>query len=209
MARTLALITLATFGVVASYAGQIQIGQTIVGVNHGLTKTWITSPDCVGCASSVTTGFGLKNYNKNLFEDGVPQPLPFAGYSDVSNVASVAGSTMYDSTNDVTFAMISQTGTYGNVWTSFGSNTLTIPMGIFGVKNVWTMLNNYYGVDGANSTSVTFQFDDNADGSDANSLTTLTVDLKNGTEIRGAVDCTANCGAVSYASTLASGATTV
>jgi hypothetical protein len=151
----------------------------------------------------------LKNYDKNLFEGGTPSPTPFAGYSSVNSVAPVAGSTMYDSANDVTFSMISQTGTYNNVWTATSSGTLTIPMGVFGVQNVWTMLNNYYGEPGASNTSVTFTFDNNADGSDAASLTTLTVDLKNGTEIRSSLACTANCGATNYATTLASGATTV
>jgi hypothetical protein len=204
---------LASLGIASSYAGQIQIGQTIQGVNHGLTTTWITSPNTAGCttgcAGSTTGDFVLKNYNKNLFEGGTPDPTPFVGYSSNHNVAPTPGSTIYDSANDITFAMISQTGTYNNVWTSSDSDTLTIPMGVFGVQNVWTMLNNYYGADGVVNTSVTFTFDDNADGSDANSLTTLTVDLKNGTEIRSSVDCTANCGTTEYASTLASGATVV
>lgn len=212
MARTLAIFTLVTLGVASSYAGQIQIGQTISGVNYGLTTTYITSPNtsgCTGCANSVTTGYALKNYDKNLFQGGTPAPNPFAGYSSVTNTAPVAGSTLHDSTNDITFAMISQTGTYNNVWTSGASGTLTIPMGVFGVQNVWTMLNDYYGANNAKNTSVTFKFDNNADGSDAASLTTLTVDLKNGTEIRSALDCTLNCGATSYSKTLASGSTVV
>lgn len=146
----------------------------------------------------------MKNYDKNLFAGAVPNPTPFVGYSSVAATAPVAGSTLYDSANDVTFAMISQTGTYNNVWTASGSNTLTIPIGIFGVQNVWTMLNNYYGNPDVNDTSVTFKFDNNADGSDADSLTTLTVDLKNGVEIRSAVDCTANC-TNNYATSLATG----
>jgi hypothetical protein len=201
-----------TLGVASSYAGQIQIGQTISGVNYGLTTTWITSPNtsgCTGCANSATTGYALKNYDKNLFQGGTPAPNPFTGYSSTPSTAPVAGSTMYDSANDITFAMISQTGTYNNVWTAGSSTTLTIPMGVFGVQNVWTMLNNYYGANNAKDTSVTFKFDNNADGSDAASLTTLTVDLKNGTEIRSALDCTLNCGSSSYATTLASGATVV
>jgi len=198
---------LATFGVAASYAGQIQIGQTISGVNYGLTTTYITSPNtsgCTGCANSATTGYSLKNYDKNLFEGGTPNPTPFTGYSSVINTAPTAGSTLVDTTNNVTFAMISQSGTYNNVWTSTSSSTLTIPMGVFGVQNVWTMLNDYYGANAAQNTSVTFKFDNNADGSDVGSLTTLTVDLKNGTEVRSSINCTANCSVgTSYASTLA------
>jgi hypothetical protein len=198
---------LSALGVAASYAGQIQIGQTILGVNHGLTTTWITAPNtagCTGCANSTATGYALKNYDKNLFEGGVPNPTPFTGYSNVTTTAPVAGSTLVDSANNITFAMISQPATYNNIWASTSSATLTIPMGVFGVQNAWTMLNDYYGADGAQDTSVTFKFDNNADGSDAGSLTTLTVDLKNGTDIRSSINCTTNCNVgTSYANTLA------
>jgi MYXO-CTERM domain-containing protein len=199
---------LAAVGVVASYAGQIQIGQTVSGVNYGLTTLWVTSPNTsgctTGCASSTTTGYALRNYDKSLFEGAVPAPTPFTGFSGVTGTASTPGSTMFDSTNDITFNMVSQTGSFGNVWMAGSSNTLTIPMGVFGVQNVWTMLNNYFGNPGVNDTSVTFSFDNNADGSDAASLTTLTLDLRNGTEIRSAMDCTANC-TTNFATSLATG----
>jgi len=208
LARTLAIFTLVTLGVASSYAGQIQIGQTISGVNYGLTTTYITSPNtsgCTGCANSTTTGFALKNYDKNLFEGGTPNPTPFTGYSSVTATAPTPGSTLVDATNNITFAMVSQSGTYNNFWASTASGTLTIPMGVFGVQNVWTMLNDYYGPNNAQDTSVTFKFDNNADGSDAGSLTTLTVDLKNGTDIRSSISCTANCNVgTTYANTLAS-----
>lgn len=212
MARTLAVLTLVTLGVVASYAGQIQLGQTVDGVNVGLTTLYMTTPNAVtstagcanGCVNGSTTGFSLKNYDKNMFATGTPNPTPFSGYSNTTGVASTQGSTMFDSAHQVTFAMLSQTGSNGNFWAAGGNNTLTIPVGVFGVQNVWTMLNNYFGKDTNNDTNVTFTFDNNKDGSDAASKTVLTVDLVNGKEVRAGFDCTANCGSwVDYSTGLA------
>jgi len=215
---------MAVAGTVSVFAGQIQIGQTISGVNVGLTTTYMTLPDTVtnstgcttgsapadGCANGSTTGYSLKNYDKNVFAAGTPAQTPFTGYSNTTGTASTAGSVMTDPTSGVTFAMLSQSGNYGNVWGASGNNTVTIPIGVFGVQNAWTMLNNYFGKTGDNDTDVTFTFDNNQNGSDANSLTTVTVDLVNGTEVRSAFDCTSGCGSwVDYATGLASGATNV
>jgi len=87
--------------------------------------------------------------------------------------------------NGVTFAMIDQ-GTTANVWgasNQAGVTTFTIPMGIFGVTNTWTMLNDEWGTSG-NDTNVTFNF----------SSGSVTFNLINGVQIRDSVDCTGGTG---------------
>jgi len=161
-----------------------------------LPNTVTDTPGCSGgCANGSTTGYAQRNYNLNLFSNSIPSTTPFSGYSAIPTVAPTAGSTMFDSADGVTFAMLSQTGTNNDFWSANNNSTLTIPVGIFGVQNVWTMLNNYFGPTGHNDTNVSFVFDNNQDGSDLASKTTVTVDLINGQEIRSAVQCTANCSA--------------
>jgi hypothetical protein len=188
-------------------AGQIQLGQIVGGVNLGLTTTYMTS----GVGSTGTST--LKNYDTNLFSAstnaGSP-PTPFTGYSNTAGVASVAGSTMMDS-GGVTFAMISQTGSNGNFWDLLSPvPAITIPVGVFGVKTVWMMMNDLYGANGANNTDLIFTFDNAANGSDAASLNTVTLDLMNGAEIRDGVNCTnsgTTCTSLNYANTLSSSTT--
>jgi hypothetical protein len=214
MLRYIGIFIIGSVAIATLNAGPIEIGQTITGVNVGLTTTWFTTPNGNGCSAGnatcvtgSTTGYSSKNFDKNMFAADTPNPTPFTGYSNTSTTASTAGSTMADpvQTNSdagVTFAMMSQSGTYANFWGASGNNTITIPVGVFGVESVWTMLNNYFGVTGNNDTDVTFTFDAKQNGSDATTLTTVTVDLINGTDIRSAVKCTANCGTANYANTL-------
>jgi len=193
--------------VVSLSAASVQLGQVIGGVNFGLTTTYMTSG--VGSIGTST----LSNYDTTLFSNstnsGTP-PTPFTGYSNTAGTASTAGSTMVQGA--VTFDMVSQTGNNGNYWSLVGATPqITIPVGVFGVQTVWTMMNNAYGLAGANNTSVTFTFDNAANGSDAASLNILTVSLVNGTEIRDAVDCTSggSCASLNYANTIASTVTNV
>jgi hypothetical protein len=203
MFRKIAIIAVTGLAAVASVsAGQIQLGQTISGVNDGLTTTYMTSGGSTGSST-------LKNYDLNLFSNGTNSgtpPTPFIGYSNTAGVASTPGSTLVDSSG-VTFDMISQTGSNGNFWDLLSTSpTITIPAGVFDVKTVWMMMNNLYGVGGSNDTDVKFTFDNAANGSDAGSLNTVTVDLVNGTEIRDAVDCTnvtSSCTLLTYGTGLA------
>jgi len=204
MFQKLAIIVATSLVAVASLsAGQIQLGGST-----GLTTTYMTSG--VGSIS----GGSLKNYDLNMFSSGTnggTAPTPFTGYSNTSGVASTAGSTLVDTGNGVTFDMISQTGSDGNFWALVGANpAITIPVGVFGVQTAWTMMNNLYGVNGVNNTDVTFTFDSAADGSNAGTLQTVTVDLVNGTEIRDAVDCTsAGCNTPGFANGALTGSTSV
>jgi hypothetical protein len=195
-------------------AGQIQIGQVISGVNDGLTTTYVTT-GCAGvsgCVAGSTGGNGLRGYDNQLFSGAIPAPTVFAGQMgyEPATSGSLPG-TVYDSANQVTFAMISQNTNNSSVWASLGTNATVIPMGIFGVTDVWTMLNDYWGQSGAQDTVVTFTFGTQAGGAadtTAANLTTVTFDLTNGKQIRSAVDCTGSsdsgteCSSLDFATTL-------
>ncbi len=211
-----------------AFAGQIQIGEyagnVISGANSGLTGNYVTSAGGVQCAGFVaqgntcvatgtagvsgSLGAALKRgYDTTLFSgvtQGVTAPSPYTGYSKAT--AAPAGSTMPDGTNNVTFAMISD-GVTGpnsnNALTMNTPTTITVPIGIFGVSDVWAMLNNVYGEVGANDTSLTFNFANTSNAT--TNLTVVTVDLINSSsaqtaggqssasgdgQIRSAVDCT-------------------
>jgi len=231
----------------SAYAGQIQIGEfagnSINGANSGLTQNYVNETGGVQCAGFVaqgntcvatgtagvsgSLGGALKRgYDATLFSSvtqGATAPSPYAGYSKAT--AAAAGSTLTDGTDGVTFAMISD-GVTGpnsnNILTENAPTTITIPVGVFGVSDVWTMLNNLYGELGANDTSLIFNFG-NASNATTN-LTQVTVNLTNSSSaqnaggqssasgdgvVRSAVDCTtvgsSTCNTVPVGSLLNSG----
>jgi hypothetical protein len=121
--------------VVAANAGQIQIG----GAN-GLTTSTVTGGNC-------TTGgpCTLQGYVPVLFEN-VPVTAP------------TGPGTLTDPTSGVVFSDINA-GPLKNFWDlptlSSGSSVLTIPIGLFGVTDVWTMIND---IEGTNTRDVTVVF---------------------------------------------------
>jgi hypothetical protein len=107
---------------------------------------------------------------------------------------------MFDATNDITFAMISQSGSDGNAWGNGGSaGSIVVPIGVFGVEDVWTMLNDLGGTSlnngtgGNNDTTLTFTFDSAANGSVAATSTVVTVKLRDGVEIAESIVCASGC----------------
>jgi hypothetical protein len=206
----------------AANAGQFQIGEiagnTVGGANSGLTTNYVQgTASCAGavyqgntCASTSgqtlnTAGqFSYGNYDARLFAGAAPAPTPFTGYA--TGTGTAANSTLVNTkgtvgtSDDVTFEMVSAglTGVNSNnYWNALGNNDLiNIPIGIFGVSDVWTMLNNVWGPAGVSTTELVFTFDGASDGSIASSLTTITVDPFNSSntaggsgQIRAGVDC--------------------
>lgn len=94
-----------------------------------------------------------------------------------------------DPNNGVTFAILNENN--NNYWAINSTNstpvTMTVPVGIFGITNVWTMLNEYWGVAGVQNTTVTLNFGNSAAGIVTG---TQIFNFVNGTEIRDATDCT-------------------
>jgi hypothetical protein len=201
--------------VASAYAGTVQIGGT-----NGLTSNYILQGAGATCAAGAgncitgsTTGWAEKNYVNTLFQ-GVSNsgttpasPVPFTGYAQTGGTPS--GSTAADTAHNVTYAMVSDGAIGGNNsangWestaTGGGTDSIVVPIGLYGVTDLWTMLDNQWGSIGGNDTSVSFTF---GNASNATSgLTNITVALVdsnntgNNAEMRAALSCatvtTATC----------------
>jgi hypothetical protein len=177
------LTIVSAFGLVAAIAanaGSIEIG----GVS-GLTNAYLTTAgggaNCAAgaglCITGSTGGYGEQNYDNVLFAGATngTAPVPFSGYTQ--NTGTAAGLTATSASNStpaggVTFAMISDglnSGSSRNFWESNGNETITVPIGVFDVTDVATMLQNVWGSVGGNDTTVTFNF-----GSTSNATSGLT-----------------------------------
>jgi hypothetical protein len=187
-------------------AGTIQIGGP-----SGLTANYINQVAGAVCAAGTgncvhgsTTGWMENNYNNVLFaqaQNGSTTPAPFPGYSQTSGEAS--GSVATDVNNpNVQFAMIADgaagNGASNNYWGSTATgvvqDSITIPVGAYGVTDVWTMLQNQFGTLGGNDTSVFFNF--GSSSNQASGYNTIEVDLVNSNnqnnvaEMRASLACT-------------------
>ena len=125
------------FSLVAANGGQIQIGQP-----NGLTSSMVTGAGCSAGGPCTEKG-----YVPVLFES--------------APVTVTAGSTFFDAAGDggsgVTFDKINDTGNFWDLPTGTASSILTIPIGVFGVTDVWTMINDIEGVN-ARDITVSFNF---------------------------------------------------
>jgi len=206
LARTLAILTMAFTGIATTYAGsvQLQIGSGPNG-DLGLTAGTVTQTFTGGGGAGV---FGEQGYVGDL-PPGAASLTGVAGVPAPPAVpnGNVPGGQLLTS-NGVTFAMIDDSAnSTANMWISTNTagsistpvtTTDTIAIGIFGVSNLWTMLNDQYGPVGGTNTQVVFNFGTSA--SVAN-LPSLTFTLGYGKTISDAVDClTGSC--PTYATTL-------
>lgn len=222
MQRFLALTIAVTAAVGTLSAGQIIAPtiQTQIGGANGLTNSYLTGaiPCAGGTGNCVTTGAvtgsNERGYDARLFQaaaNGATPVNPTVDYATGTYVATPAAqtnATIHDSANNVTFSMIDDgcggiggtcNGTLAanNFWeigTTGNSQSLTIPVGIFDVNDVYTMLNNIWGPQGATDTSVTFNFNTAANGSGTNTAVTFQLlnasNSVNGTgQIGTSVDC--------------------
>jgi hypothetical protein len=161
------------FSVVAATAGQIQIGSGVNGGN-GLTSSAVS-----GCCTE-------QGYVPVMFEGASVTPPTGPG-----NLTDNLG----DGGSGVTFSLIND-GAGKNFWdipTGTGGATLTIPIGIYGVTDVWTMLNDLEGTNGRD-VNVMFNF-----GTSANTtLDTVTVKPTNANgagngQVRNGLVCISGC----------------
>jgi hypothetical protein len=188
----------------SAFAGQIQIG----GVN-GLTSAYISG----GCSTNVsgqtciagsTGGFVEQNYDARLFTGatlGATAPTPYSGYS---TTAASAG-TLTDSSNpggngSVTYSMINDGlsgGVSNNFWdginTSGTGTTIKVPIGVYDVSEVGTMLNNIWGAAGATDTQITFDFGSANAHTVTSSLVLNLVNAGTGTPASGQVGTSVDC----------------
>ncbi len=178
------IIVLSVFALVGSglaTAGQIQIGSGTNGVN-GLTASYI--------GSGITGTFNEQNYDGRLFQTAqlsgtlVTPPYTTGTYTQASSpspstIVDTGAGALTDSSTGVTFNMITDgTGLGGsnNFWQGATAGaTITIPVGVFDVTDVWTLINNVWGTPNVNGTTVKFNFGTSA----TTTSETLTVALTN------------------------------
>jgi hypothetical protein len=211
MYRINTLAAVALCSVVAASAGQIQIG----GVN-GLSTAYITAPNtiagqnttgCAGGGTCVTGSAGAyteQNYDNVLFagatNSGTP-PTPYGTY----NQTTAAQGSLTDSASNIKFSMIddgTSSGASNNFWQgaqagctgACASPAITIPIGIFGVTDVWALLNTELsGADANNTTQIIFTFgSQSSGGTTQNVLVKLSTSNNNNTpanEMQNSVLC--------------------
>jgi hypothetical protein len=191
---------MATTMIATSYAGSV----TFVGGNAGLTTSVaITTTGTFTQSPYSTTAFQGTGATTAETGSGVLCAGATPGTcTATTGLPSGEPNNEFAAANGVTFALLNQTvsGTAEGVWaaTTSGTNSITIPIGIFGVTDVYTMLNDEYGVSGQSPTTVQFNFGNS---------TSESFTLVNGTVIRDDFDCTggtglAACQALNYATTL-------
>jgi hypothetical protein len=193
------------FLAVAAHAGTIQIGGA-----SGLNQNYLTQGAGAACAAGAgncvtgsTTGWVERNYDNILFagatnNSGATTPSAFTGY--VQTGGEPSGRTASDLTG-TTFAMLSEGTAVNNpstnYWGSSGTGvaSITVPIGIFGVTDLWTMMDNQWGTLGGNDTTVTFNFGSTSNATSG--LTSVAVALTNsanngstpGGQMRAALSC--------------------
>jgi hypothetical protein len=165
-------------------AGTItEIGAVTGGQNYGLTSAYITG----SLNSQTSTHFVETNYATTLFQNATESSVAVA--APMATTSSPV--TVSDPTTGATFAMIGDNslGTL-NGWdnnSTSNASSFYVPVNIFNVDTVWTMLNDTLGTKLGTETSVTFYFNTTDTMSGA---TAETVTLVDGTEIRSSVLCT-------------------
>jgi len=147
-----------------------------IGGASGLNDAYVTG-NCGGaCITGSVAGSSSEvNYNNVVFSGATGASGPPSAYTGYSTTVPSSGNTMKDTADSVTFAMIGNDttgGTTDNAWLipSNSSSSITIPVGIFGVTDVWSMLNDDLGAAGTpRDTNIILTF-----GSTANATTGLT-----------------------------------
>jgi len=194
--------------VTAASAGPISVQ---IGGASGLSAGYINQTNGVcaagagNCVAGSTTGWAESNYNSVLFAGATNasgSPVPFTGYTQTGGEAS--GLTM-SNTSGTQFAMVADgvnnptKNQSNNYWQSINTggasnpDTITIPIGVYGVTDTWMMLQNVWGSQGGNDTTVTFNFGTTSNATTG--LTSIPVALLNSDnaghgEVRSAISCT-------------------
>lgn len=209
------IAVLSAFGVLV--AGFANAGSVQLGGVSGLTANYISQGAGAVCAAGAgncvtgsESGFSEANYQTTLFSGANNATKAFTGYAQTGGEAS--GLTMGGGTKP-TFSMIagdtvsdSNSATdSANFWdsTNSGSSSITVPVGVFDISDVWTMLQNNWGGLGTNDTSIRFNFGSASNLADGPSVTLnlLNSNATTGEEVRAAVVCATTPSAACSAST--------
>jgi hypothetical protein len=190
MQKLAALLTGMVIAATTALASQIEIGGST-----GITSSYITTN------GGNTGGWTERNYDNRLFgqvTNSGSMISPWNGYKYTTGEPS--GLAFTDSTNNVSFAVISDgcTGNApncysNNVWEPNSASSVTVPVGVFGVTDAWTMLNNAWGPAGAQDTSVTFNFGTSATGGIVDTLVVQLTNSGNGSTPSGQISTSVQC----------------
>lgn len=201
------LTIVSMFGLIAAVAANA--GSVLIGGSTGLSSNYILQGAGAVCAAGAgqcvtgsTTGYAEKNYNNVLFAgatSGGTSPVPFAGYSQTAGTAP--GMTATDTADGVNFAMVSDGANSNNMsnnyWQSQGTggatDSIVVPIGVFGATNVWTMINNVWGTLGGNDTTVTFDFGATSNATSGLTAVVVALDNNNGTTANGQLHSSISC----------------
>jgi len=180
MLRTVSTIFAASLlAVTTASAASIQIGGT-----NGLTSSYIGSGNKGTVAES--------NYTSTLFSGATVNGSP---------AVPAPGATLTDSTNNVTFNLINDSAhPTATVWAgtgAAGTNEIIVPINVYGVTDVWTLLN-LEDTAVVRDVNIFFTFDD---------ANILTLKLTNGStgQLQNSIVClSGTCPASAYNSAAAS-----
>jgi len=177
----------------------------VQGPGPGTTNCAGSQYNGSACASAVVNQDRKGNYVTQLFAGATGLSVaPPDAFTGVDTTAGKITGNFTDSTGAaVKYDMMNaQNGSNGysgssvcnlcidaNFWSSNASATtadLVIPVGLYNVDSVYTMLNDYWGLAGAQNITVNFCFSATSNGSCASPVS---VALTNGVEVSAAVDC--------------------
>jgi hypothetical protein len=201
MFRHIAILMVGAAAIANLNAGSVQLQ---IGGANGLTAGTVTQSVTGGVTGTVGENAYVGNIPPGSTVLTRTSGVPATGYPNGETSGQL--DTVNDNGTNVTFAMINDSANNtANMWLSTNTaGSVTTPvvttdtilmggLGVFGVSNVWTMLNDQYGnlaYNGGQNTQVTFNFTTATGGF----VAPLTFTLVNGVEISDAVDCTAGSG---------------
>jgi len=212
MLRTFTIFCFGLLALSALNAGQIQIGGS--NGTAGLTSNYVNAASGSPCAGSYASGQSSLAGYSGCLATGVGATISgglagtnFKNLPDVTSLyvgtteggAGLAAPPTSLTANDALGAAVTFDLMNNNIWAGSGgtstgtvsgvatTTSLIVPVGVFGVDKVWTMLNDYWGEIGAQNTSVTFNFGTTSNQTSGYDSVKFT--LTNGNEIRDAVDC--------------------
>jgi hypothetical protein len=241
MYRILSIAAVAMCSVMVASAGQIQIGG-VNGLSQAYitNPNTVAGQDTTGCAGGGTclTGsvgaYTEQNYDNVLFAgatNGATAPTPYSTYNQFTGEVG----SLTDGVNNIKFSMINDgtsgspcitdTASCGTVSNNFWaapqtcsptctSPSIVIPVGVFGVTDVWTMLNTELSTQNVKATSFAFTFGSQSNGGTEDTILVKLNDSASSStpsgELQNAVDCVpaSSCGSMASGPTLA-GPTTI
>jgi hypothetical protein len=183
-----ATIPIGVGGLTASYLNPanypVVAGQPSTSVCAGASNAASTAaPNYNGCYVPASVGGSERAYQVNLFANATQVPAVGATTTAASQLpGSLSG-------GGANFVKVADANLNG--WYISSAAELVVPVGVYGVNTIWTMLNDYWGGDDLYNTTVIFTFDDSSNGAGGSKIPVVeTIALRNGDQIRSSINAT-------------------